>query len=262
MLHLKKTEWIVLKCIVGHGIRGAGTTEIKEETGLDRSTVFRTCDKLIQKNILLKKNKMAKYQLTGKIYGEPTLLPFSLGMDAISDMLSWKNISVNNTFCNTQLCKKVMAKLNSRGKTKLTSSEQRQYDELILFEFANRIGALFLYFLITAMSPKKLNLDIEEMKKEIEFEDSDEMAMKWIDNAIKPARVLQEFANIPLVTAGLAPVESLKKSIYILDEPTFSKLMTAFKNIYGDIFDNLGRIRKKAQENIELFRYPKPKSKV
>ncbi len=257
MLRLKKTDWIIIKCVAIHGDAGAGTTEIAKRTKLNRSTVYRICSKLLLRHIIQKKNKRAKYHLTRKLYGDSNLLPFSLGMDAVSDMQKWKYISVTNRFCNNEIAKKIMEYWKWRNKTKLTAEDEEQLDELSLFEFANRIGALVLYFLINAMNPKILGLKIkgfDTFDTFAEFRDKDEMAISWIENSVKPARILQEFAKISIVTKGLEPFESLETSVYTLDEANYTKLVTAYSNVYRDIFDRLERIRKEIPQITERYR--------
>ena len=156
--------------------------------------------------------------------------------------------------------------------------DEQLIDQLNLFEFANRIGALIVYILIEAVRPKKLLSHNDDLLRTdippIKGKYKQQISRDWVDNAIKPTKILWEFGQIWMVKRGLAifnriPInktlnpevqrhligkqEDLRQyspqdpywSLFEMDEENFDKLVSIFKSVYPNIFVEFEHLRRK-----------------
>lgn len=236
---------------------GAGITQIANFHRISRDTASVHCKNLVRDNFLKRDGKRGNYHLTDRTYGEPALLPFSIGMTAIGEMLDWRFISLQNKFCNKDLVKAIIKrsyKSSPYGGTIRHIAGIKEVEELVLFEFANRIGAIILYIFITAMYPNKANI----IFKSNYFEDianKDDVAMRWVENGIKPTRIFQEFCRLFIVEMALEKYEDVDSSLYTLDDNSYNRLMKSLHNLYPAIIDELEKIRSEIPKTIAHYRY-------
>ena len=237
--------------------------EIARDLNLHRDTVLQYCNELVRKHYLKRDGKKGKYHITGKARGEPSLLPFSLGMDAIGKMLDWTFISSNSKYCNNKLFWTIIygSKRSFNSDVVINIRDiigGLKIDELVLFEMANRIGALILYILIGAMNPEITRLKLNG--KEVTIDNQDQDVMNWVENAIKPVRLLEEICKLPIIYRGLEPFENTKSQLFVMNKENYDRLNQALKNVFGDVIDELNKIKSEIPGTIDYFKY-KGKSK-
>jgi predicted transcriptional regulator len=236
-------EKILLYLINAHP-EGRSTSELTEDTGLDRDTIHEHCTDLSKQGLVIKKDgKRGKYYLTSKSSDDPGLRAYWFNHRAIQNFWSI-NAHKNNSFC----------KLN------YANNNGDYLDQKSLFVFANNIGAYITYILIEAARPNKktsLNLKTTEgSKKFIVNNSNDETTRKWIEKSINPLSILNEFEKLQCIKRGLRrftdATESLDPSfsIHEMDEENFKKLTKAFTNTFPHAFEKLETIRKQLKNEI------------
>ena len=80
-----------------------------------------------------------------------------------------------------------------------TGHTHNDLDEINLFEFSNRIGALITYIMIQALSPKKIlsyNENLLGIDVRIKGKDKYNMSSNWVSKAIIPTLILSEFCKL------------------------------------------------------------------
>ena len=88
-----------------------------------------------------------------------------------------------------------------------TGHTHNDLDEINLFEFSNRIGALITYIMIQALSPKKIlsyNENLLGIDVRIKGKDKYNMSSNWVSKAIIPTLILSEFCKLWMMERGLA----------------------------------------------------------
>lgn len=234
----------ILRCLINAHTEGRSTSELTEDTGLDRDTIHEHCAALSKQGLVIKKDgKRGKYYLTGKSSADPDLRAYWFNHRAMQNFWSM-NAHKNNSFC----------KLN------YASHNEDYLGQASLFVFANNIGAYITYVLLEAARPNKkttLNLKTTEgSKKFIVNNSNDETTRKWIEKSINPLSILNEFEKLQCVKRGLRrftdatdPLDS-SFSIHEMDEENFKKLIRAFSNTFPQAFEKLETIRKQLKNEI------------
>jgi predicted transcriptional regulator len=236
-------EKILLYLINAHP-EGRSTSELTEDTGLDRDTIHEHCTDLSKQGSVIKKDgKRGKYYLTSKSSDDLGLRAYWFNHRAMQNFRGI-NAHKNNSFC----------KLN------YANNNGDYLDQKSLFVFANNIGAYITYILIEAARPNKktsLNLKTTEgSKKFIVNNSNDETTRKWIEKSINPLSILNEFEKLQCIKRGLRrftdATESLDPSfsIHEMDEENFKKLTKAFTNTFPHAFEKLETIRKQLKNEI------------
>ena len=229
----------ILHCLISAHPEGRSTSELTEDTGLDRDTIHEHCTDLSKQGQVIKKGgKRGKYFLTGKSSADPGLRAYWLNHRAMQNFWRMK-AHKNNSFC----------KLNGDYS-----------DQESLFVFANNIGAYITYVLIEAARPNKritLNLKKSEgSKKFIVNNSNDETTRKWIEKSINPLSILNEFEKLQCVKRGLRRFTNTTDfldpsfSIHEMDEENFKILTKAFANTFPYAFEKLENIRKQLKNEI------------
>lgn len=291
-LQENKTKIKILYSLAVNQPDGESTSELAKDTGLHRDTIHTLCEDLKREGLVVKKGKFANYKITINAFDYPSLSGFVFGNKVIGQIIGSKKIIGNerrwiceySKFCNNELCRKLnmhekfcddhlhrsiidgtkdQKSLNGHEIKMLEEHEEMvntQLDELDLFEFANRIGAVITYTMIQALRSTRLihkspgpagdkNHQIALTGIEI-----DNRARMWVNNAIKPQSILSEFAKQYIIKRGLKG--SFKDpggsswSFYDLDEINFKKLTATFENAFPEYFKELEEIREEMPEEI------------
>lgn len=239
---------IILESIVrNEPTGGIGTIEISRQTKLHRDTVRRLCKELENEFWIFKRHKGDKYHLTEKSRNSPNSVPFFLGDSGLVQSRFWSPICASNKFCNNRLTRRL---IRSKG-MKITGNGilylygNRGIEEMVLFEFANRIGALITYLLIQALRPRKSEIAMDSVLVEVENADDYELARKWIRKAINPESILDIFSDLPLLNRRIKHIKLREKKLSaVVDEKGYRRLIETFRIVYHDIFENLETKRK------------------
>ena len=122
------------------------------------------------------------------------------------------NITVSDRFCKSNFSK-------------------RDINEMLLFEFVNRAGALIAYIFIESMKPLT-DKNFESSK------DKKRLCSILFNNAINIQEIFQQFCSLFRET-GMIKKENNEGKYPELDEISFSNLQDVFKNVYPKIYDGL-----------------------
>jgi predicted transcriptional regulator len=281
-------ERSVLESIVTSEPEGRHVFQIAIDVGMSRQRAARYCIKLDELGLIERKNKEAPYHITEKIYSYPMLGAHFFGNEAIRNIRNRRKWLCDTTrFCNTKLCRSILKQNANTGHT------HSDLDEINLFEFANRIGALITYIMIQALSPKKIlsyNENLLGIDVPIKGKDKFNMSHNWVNKAIIPTSILSEFCKLWMVERGLAvfnrlPIDkSLPPEIQNaflakqkelrqydpedpysshleMDNDNFSKLVNAFEKVYPNLFKEFENLRKRLPAEIDsLIRTYKEKN--
>lgn len=287
----EKNRRKILESIIKHHPIGRSTGELTKDTDLTDETVNTHCKELISQGYLHdKENKFGRYKWTGKILGDPKLRAFLFAGKTIRRILLWnKWICKNNKFCRKDFSKKILFHheyckdklhrkiLDDRIKSlsfdliniddrnaikKHFNSVDSQMDQLTLFEFANRIGALITYVLIDAVRPSRKTFGIYgavgEKERTLNRQDKDDWSIDWVSRALNMHMVLWEFCKLWPVQRGMKPFIDSQDPSYSFydtaDEENFKKLTDAFRNVYPDLFEELEKIRETLPHEIYKYR--------
>ena len=171
---------------------------------------------------------------------------------------------VEKIFCNNNFCKEIFDLVD---KDENNPNPKLPVDELFLFEFALRAGAIMLYQILQAsrysqykqQQTLSYNYDISNTLK-------NEYLLKYIQNALNSVQLLRAFENWYPIYRRLKPDpegilevitneeearivkqqqkdKSLFPSILELREGEFEELELKFKNTFPELFKDLERIR-------------------
>jgi hypothetical protein len=176
-----------------------------------------------------------------------------------------------------------------------TGHTHNDLDEINLFEFANRIGALITYIMIQALSPKKIlsyNENLLGIDVRIKGKDKYNMSSNWVNKAIIPTLILSEFCKLWMMERGLAVLNKLPIDKYLppeiqnyflatqkefrqydpegsysshleMDNENFSKLVNAFEKVYPNLFKEFENLRKGLPAELDsLIRTVKEEKKI
>ncbi len=268
----------ILESIARSEPAGRHTMDISSDTKLSRITVFRLCKQLEDDIYISRKNKQSEYHITKKVYGYPELTAFSFGIKALKTIChdiprARERVITSNPDYNTLEAKR---------------------DQKVLHDFALRLGVIIEYIIIQALRPKKafpnrekeglVDLDLNPII--VNGKQKNDIARNWVENAIKPASILDEFCRLWVVKRGLAvfadkggaesyrsdrplPLEIQNQLIaerrkvrkmnvhdplwspYEMDEQNFKKLNSAFANAFPDPYEKLERLREDLPAEIE-----------
>ena len=256
----------ILECIAKSEPEGRSTSELREETGLHRDTVYNLSKQLEDQEWIKKSGKYGKYRLTEKAFNDPSIGSWIFKSEVMRSIARWSVPADRpNKFCRLD-----------------TKIHDKEYEtEVKLFEFTNKIGALIAYILLQALRPRDIAINGTSKKKvKLSGKEKTEQATRWVENTISPARLLFEFSKLRPVADGLAihshpsinkshPPEAQEKikevydkrrkidphnplwTDYELDEDTFARLTIAFANIYPEINAQLEYIRKTLPDKIQ-----------
>lgn len=187
-------EEIILKYILRSEPIGKSTKSLQLYTKLHRDTIHSICKDLITKGLVIKSSKNGNYHLTEKAYGYVKIQSHRFKEKIKSNMLNWEiPLDMENAFC--------------------TYDEENQrwnIDELSIFRFANRIGAVIVYTMIEALKPDKWIQSINRSQGNkkgtkssiMNAENKDRLTIQWVRQVIDPITLLWMFAKLPNVKTG------------------------------------------------------------
>ena len=229
----------ILDIIAGSEPDGRTPGELVKETGLHRDSVRLTCNSLAKENLIVRSGgKFGKYHLIPKTFNEdPGLNAFLFGSTMTKKFhdLGRHPICVNNIFCNTEFC-------NDRLALKDYDNPDNLVDEIHIFEFALRLGAVVTYELMQAIRFSQL-----QVPSRTSYLMKNDLLIKYIENAVRPLLLIQIFRKLFPVGRRLSESESETEPMSFLEiqHDKFDELQRIFKNTFPDLFVSLEKIRTK-----------------
>lgn len=230
------------------------TKKVFPPKGLSRDRVGDICREYVDRGffsqIPKKKGKFGKYHLGANAYGDPRLTAF---------VLQRKIMDPNLFFSLGQQALCISSEYSSlHGKKGLLQSPQHneyvespnkndEFDQLYLFEYSLKLGAILIYQLIQAIKHAETSPLLSSLQK-------DGFVLKWIENAVTPMSVVQTFRRLLPVSKRLAKpkkAENVQEAESLgwleLEKGKVDELETIFKNTFGSsLFEDLQRIRKES----------------
>lgn len=191
---LKKN--LIIRSIANAGTDGRHIFEIVNDTKLSRSTVVRLCNILKKEGYITKRNKYEPYRLTDRLYGDPSQKTFLFRSEAIRNLKRLRWASDQSEFLNRKRYSELVEEINSRKDVSMG-------EQLLLFGFANRIGALTVYIMIQAMRPYKHTDKISIERIDLQGKERDRIAKLWLES-IDLHTIFREFSKLEIVKRGRA----------------------------------------------------------
>jgi IclR helix-turn-helix domain len=243
----------ILECIAKNEPEGRSTSELSEETGLHRDTIYSLSKQLENEGWVKKGGKYGKYHLTEKALNDPSIGSWIFRGEVMRSIARW---SVP------------WAKPNKFSSLEAKAPNKEYEIEGELFDFANKIGALVVFILLHALRPRDIAINGTSKKKiKLSGKEKTEQARRWVDNTISPRWLLFEFSKLRIVAEGLAVHGSVHQSVkdrrrlmkpddplwtqYELDNDAFQRLTSAFANVYPEINALLELIRKSLPDKVQ-----------
>lgn len=247
----QKTTERILESVVVSEPDGKSAQQLEEEIGCHRDTRRRHCNRLIKNGLLEQKGgKRGKYHLGPKAIEDPGLAAFIFQEKAMKqfNVLGGKQVCVSSRFCNDELCNHIVSKLMEE---KVVAG--KDLDELFLFEYALKTGAIITYEIIQSIRYTLKITNLSSTKK-------DELIMEWLENVTGPMALIQSFRKSPPVLTRLKietgnAHQDAKLSWLELKKGEFKELENIFKSTFPDLFEDLEKIRKNLQGDINVHRY-------
>jgi len=216
--------------------KGLHIKELAKKIKVDRTTVGRLCNILEQRQWIYRENQQSPYCLTETGKKQPHLHRRMYGFKQLKRVWEVKPNLFSTKGENEYLNGFLPVKMNhlsqvSRqgihvdiGSSSFQVERTFKSEELELFEFGNKIGAIITYFLIQALYPLE-----QAEKKENDLPSSpievDEDLIKFLDTVIKPLEILNEFCKLSIVKRGQKRyqipkerLENMKNKIYELNK--------------------------------------------
>jgi hypothetical protein len=238
---------------------GRSTSELVNDTGFHRDTVFTLCNELVQEGLLLKSGgKFGKYHLNPRSFENPELNASLLQRHVSRNFydLGQEDICVGNDFCDKELCKKIIAGNDP--------SLIHYREGLSFFEFALRMGAIILYELLQAVRYTQKHIQktkIQLPNSEMGYTMKNEFVFKYLNNVISSSLLVSIFSDLDIVGKRLMPWELIEEakndeqvreqqaqlesrpSILELQEGKFEELEDVFKSIFPQLYRDMEKIR-------------------
>jgi DNA-binding Lrp family transcriptional regulator len=253
---------------------GISVNELAKKMGINRSTVSRNCEVLEAERMIARDSKKSGYRLTELAMSEPTFhkrvlrigpsdklwemeIPLSqLDEESYKEDLKLIGESAeyeDQLFSLSDPKRKAAIYDIEKKNTKIIqqnkffcfdldmyenemNGENRSYTEDVeLFLFANKIGALITKILMLSMTPYSLSLGRSrirhELLRQIDESEKHSNTLKFLKSMVNPITILEEFCKLHIVKRGLSG------PTYEMDEKNFGKL----KNIYDRVFEFISK---------------------
>jgi hypothetical protein len=230
------TRQKILEIIAESEPNGRTSGELVGETGLHRDSIRLACNSLAKENLIVRSGgKLGKYHLISKIFNEdPGLNAFLFGSTITKKFyeLTENPLCLKSIFCDTKFC-------HERWVSEDYETPDSFVDEIYIFEFALRLGAVIIYQLMQAIRFSQL-----QERSTTDYAMKNILLIKYIENAVRPLLLIQIFRKLFPVGRRLdSESESEPKSFLELQHDKFDELERIFKNTFHDLFVSLEKIR-------------------
>lgn len=242
-----RTKEKVFSIITESGHIGKSSAELREDTGLSRDRIHTICKEYMDEGMLYKTGRYGIYLLTQKALGDPARKGRLFGLKIMKDFLSFDYVSANSgKFCNTAYIDNIVNDIKMRNTKLSINRDPNIKDQLFLFEFAVRIGAIITYEMIRALT---FASDSSEGMKE-----KDQRAWKWVDNVINAKSILASFADIWVAKKGLKRTKFDRGPFYDMDKKELETLLQSFQNVFPEVYKKSEDIISGLQSRIDSDR--------
>jgi hypothetical protein len=226
----------IIKEVASSEPDGKSTGELHEITKLHRDTIYTLCKDLIDDKYLVKSGKFGKYRLGPKALEDSALYGFLFGSRVASKFSDIQPfICEYSKFCKNKYCREL---LNQSPNWRARNEDL--HDQLELFEFALRIGAIITYELIQSAKYAKPEY-LSAAKK-------NERILKWIENSVRPFLLLNLFRGSMPVAKRRKDISGIGKksqtySLLALEDKKLTEIEELYTEIFPRLFSDLEKIR-------------------
>jgi hypothetical protein len=266
----KKTKDKVLSLIIQSEPAGMSTRDLLEATGLHRDRIHVVCKEYMDKGVLDKTGRFGKYHLGPKAREDIHIKAFFYQQKVFEwfSRLAGKSILASSKYFNDYGRLLHLSKEREEY-NKNFSKKSRELDELYMYEYALKLGAILTFQLIQSIKYAQQDPDLDISKK-------DRTIIKWVENVINPLSLLESFSHTyPVYKRMYVPKENtgdFEPSFFGLQSVKIQELEKTFENIFPTLFkdleeikhsdDLMGKVEWAKNHALELSRLTKSEKKI
>ena len=234
----KTTKDKILSLIAGSEPHGMSTQNLREATGLHRDRIHVICKEYMDKGTLVKTGRFGKYHLGPKSREDIHLRAFFFQQQLFKKFYELSDPGVSLS-CKFSRLSNVGSHISLPSREQLerykeVSNLNQDIDELYLFEYALKLGAILTYQLIQSIRYAQEKTDLDKVKKT-------GLIVKWIEHIIEPGSLLQSFSQLMSVSKRMqTPREA---SLFELHGAKFEELENIFRNVFPRLYEDLEKLR-------------------
>ncbi|MGI8831164.1 MAG: hypothetical protein ACR2IS_00845 [Nitrososphaeraceae archaeon] len=233
------------------------TKKVFPPKGLHRDRVGDICKEYVNRKLFSQqpksKGKFGKYYLGPDAYGDPRLAAFVLQrkiMDPSTFFRLGKEAICFSSEYSSFHGKKGLLQ-SPRHKEYLESPNTNDdFDQLYLFEYSLKLGAILVYQVIQAMRHAEISPVLSSLQK-------DSFVLKWIENAVTPMSIVQSFRRLLPVNKRLAKpkqAENIQEGESLgwleLEKGKIVELEDIFRKAFGgSLFEDLQKSKRESLDH-------------
>jgi hypothetical protein len=238
----EQNKFKILSCLAGADIDGKSVSEICREIGLHRDTVHSLCRELINAGLIVKRRgKSGRYRLTEQALGDPGLVGWAFAKGAFKQILRKGNVTSSG------------CKYSALSFDNVATVTDREIECRLLFDCALLVGVYQMYTYLKAFEPAIMRtpsrVSRKQQKISVSGRHKDELAMRWVNNAIQPYAMLVQSRRLKFIRRKLRPHDSstdLSWGFNVMTEANYKRLMSEFAEVFGGVFGLLEKEMEKA----------------
>jgi hypothetical protein len=230
------------------------TKKVFPPNGLGRDRVADICKEYVNKELFIQvpkeKGKFGWYHLGPSAYGDPHLAAFVLQRKIMDPKMFFSlgqgPLCISSEYSSRHGMKGLLQSPQHNEYVK-SPNKNDDFDQLHLFEYSLRLGAVLIYQLIQAIKHAEWSPLLSSLQR-------DGFILKWIENAVIPMSVVQTFRGLLPLSKRLAKPknagnvqEGESLGWLELEKGKIDELENIFRKVFGDsLFEDLEHIRKES----------------
>lgn len=238
-----ETKTKILSMIAQSEPAGMTTDDLVKATKRNRRTIHVICKKYQDDDILMKTGTFGKYHLGPKSREDIHLRAFFFQEKIFEKFfrLAGTGASTSSKYFDYQNYGHILHFSKERREyNEDFSKRNRDLDELYLYEYSLKLGAIFTYQLIQSIKNAQQRPELDLSKK-------DQIIAKWVEKVINPLSILESFSHLcPVYKRMQRPREnasSFRPSFFELQNVKIAELEKIFENIFPELFKDLEKIK-------------------
>jgi hypothetical protein len=239
----EETKTKILSMVAQSEPAGMTTDDLVKATKRNRRTIHVICKKYQDNGILRKTGTFGKYHLGPKSREDIHLRAFFFQEKIFEKFfrLAGTGASTSSKYFDFQNYGHILHFSKERREyNEDFSKRNRDLDELYLYEYSLKLGAIFTYQLIQSIKNAQQRPELDQSKK-------DQIIVKWVEKVINPLSILDSFSRLnPVYKRMQMPKENtsnFKPSFFELQDVNIAELEKIFENIFPELFIDLEKIK-------------------
>ena len=242
----RRTKQRIYSLIAKSEPEGMTTYELIEATkdeqrprGFHRDRIHTVCRELIIEGLVTRRGKFGRYRLGTKGREDMRVRAFLFQRQLFKKFYSLSKPGVSfsckfSKITDSERYKSLPSLEQLEQYSKEVSNIDKDVDELYLFEYALKLGAILTYQLIQGIRYAQEKVDLDETKRT-------DLIIKWIEDVMEPGSIMKAFSQ--LITVSKRMQTPKEPSLFELQEVKFEELENIFKNVFPLLFTDLEKIR-------------------